>query len=291
MIDDIDIKVGRTYPIKHVIEELKRHPDIRLGHILALNRHEYHSGVVELEALQKRMDRAEIGGEEIVYDMSGKKRIGTHDIVVLSIMDPYTKYVRYEKFYEELYEKISDAIDKVTSGVVMTRSEDIIKEVRNEGFSVEKEDDVFDGICIFFTRKGIESRRILKEKDGKRREYVIFGREGTITKEEQDRSIGDKEKEKLPSIGEREAIEIKEKTKEFEQSYRELEKDIIPFITQKKVGGAINIDQIISEVKKIIPNIENRKDIFIKGMILFFKEKGVSTEIMKKENLIIFKMI
>jgi hypothetical protein len=59
MINEIDIKVGKTYPIKYVIEELKKHPDIRIGHILALNRHQYHLGVEELEALQNVIAKAE----------------------------------------------------------------------------------------------------------------------------------------------------------------------------------------------------------------------------------------
>lgn len=298
MVNEIDIKVGKTYPIKHIIEELKKHPDIRIGHILALNRHQYHLGVEELEALQDDINKAEKEGEVLVYDIAGKKRIDASDIAVLSIIDPYSRYMKYERFYEDLYKQIEDAIDTSTTGVIMTAPKDLLEEARKEGFGVEKESDLLDGIYIFFNRRGIEGRHITKDKDGTKNEYIVFAREGTIEKEDKsersDRKVDKKEKGKgkLLDITEHEAMELKEKTKEFENFYVELEKDIITFISQHKdKEGAVGIESIMLEAKKVIPNVENRQDIFIRGLILYFNGRGIGIEVLKDKNFMIFRMM
>lgn len=296
MVNEIDIKVGKTYPIKYIIEELKKYPDIRIGHILALNRHQYHLGVEELEALQGDIAKAEKDGEVLVYDISGKKRINAYDITVLSIIDPYSRYIKYEKFYEALYKQISDAIDGSTTGVISAIPKDLLEEARKEGFGVEKESDLLDGIYIYFSRRGIEGRRVVREKDGEKKDYIAFAREGVFETEDkserQDRKVDKKEKGKLLTITEHEARELKEKTKEFENFYAELEKDIIAFISQHKdkEGGAA-IESIMLEAKKVFPNIENRKDIFLRGMILYFNGKGVSVEVLKDNKSMIFRMM
>jgi hypothetical protein len=301
MVNEINVKVGKTYPIKYVIEELKKHPDIRIGHILALNRHQYHLGVDELEALRDDINKAEKTGEVLVYDISGKKRIDASDIAVLSIIDPYSKYMKYERFYNDLYKQIVDAIDGSTTGVIMTAPKDLLEEARKEGFGVEKESDLLDGIYIFFSRRGIEGRPITKDKDGTKKEYIVFAREGVIEKEDQsdkpdrsDRKVDKKEKGKGQAISmtEHEAKELKEKTKEFENFYIELEKDIITFISQRKdKEGAVSIESIMLEAKKVLPNIENRQDVFLRGMILYFGGKGINVEILKEKNFVIFKMV
>lgn len=298
MVNEIDIKVGKTYPIKYVIEELKKHPDIRIGHILALNRHQYHLGIDELEALQRDIDKAGKDGEVLVYDISGRKRINASDITVLSIIDPYSRYMRYEKFYEELYKQIEDAIDESATGVIMAAPKDLLEEARKEGFGVEREGDLLDGIYIFFNRRGIECRQITKDKDGTKKDYIVFAREGTIEREDRaersDRKVEKKErgKGKLLDITEHEAMELKEKTKDFENFYVELEKDIISFISQRKDReGAVGIESVMLEAKKIIPNVENRQDIFIKGLILYFNGKGIGVEVLKDNNFFIFKML
>jgi hypothetical protein len=296
MVNEIDIKAGKTYPIKYVIEELKKHPDIRIGHILALNRHQYHLGVEELEALQNDVYKAEKEGEVLVYDISGKKRINAYDITVLSIIDPYSRYIKYERFYEELYKQISDAIDESTTGVISAVPKDLLEEARKEGFGVEKESDLLDGVYIYFSRRGIDGRHIVKDKDGVKKEYIAFAREGILEKEDkserQERKVGKKEKGKLLTMTEHDIRELKEKTKEFENFYSELEKDIIPFISQHKdkEGGA-TIESIMLEAKKTFPNIESRKDIFLKGMILYFNGKGVGVEILKDNESMIFRMM
>lgn len=290
MINEIDIKVGKTYPIKRVIEELRKHPDIKLGHIFVLNKHEYRLGVDELEELQKRIANSEKIGMA-TYDISGKKRINPSDIYILGMIDPYTQYEKYEKFYDEFYKQISGAIDVSDSGVVMASTEDILKEAR-KGFEVEKGDDLFDGISIYFNRRGIESRRIKKGKEGERKEYIVFGKEGVISKEEKaDKKTKEEAKTKLVTMSEHEAMELKEKTKEFEPFYVDLEKTVLNFIEKSKdKSAAINIDNIMTEAKKTIHNVEIRKDIFLRGLIQYFKEKGMSAEILKAENFLIFKM-
>jgi hypothetical protein len=45
------------------------------------------------------------------------------------------------------------------------------------------------------------------------------------------------------------------------------------------------------EAKKTFPNIESRKDIFLKGMILYFNGKGVGVEILKDNESMIFRMM
>lgn len=296
MINEIDIKVGKTYPIKYIIEELKKYPDIRIGHILALNRHQYHLGVEELEALQSDISKAEKEEGMLVYDISGKKRINASDITVLSIIDPYSRYMKYEKFYEDLYKQIEGAIDGSATGVIMASPKDLLEEARKEGFGVEKEADLLDGVYIFFNRRGIEGRRITKDKEGTKNEYIVFAREETIEKEDRsertERKVDKKEKGKLLNIAEHEAMELKEKTKEFENFYTELEKDIITFISQRKdKEGAVGIENIMLEAKKTIPNIENRRDIFIKGLILYFNGRGIGIEILKDNDFMIFKML
>ncbi len=289
MVDNIDIKVGKIYPIKYLIRELRDHPDIRLGHILALNKHEYHLGVVELEALQKKLIRAEREGDIAAYDMTGKRKIGITDTVVLSIIDPYSQYAKYGKFYEELYGQILTAIDSSTSGVVMAGSEDIINEIKKDIYGIEKEEEVFSGMFIYFARKGIDAKKITKIKEGGRKDYIVFGREGSVIKgEPSDKNIVDR---KLPGISETNDASIIEKTKEFEHFYSELEKDVMTFIDQRKDGGAIDIGNIMSEAKKTLPNVENKKDIFLKGMILYFKGKGITTDISENKNFIVFKKL
>lgn len=298
MVNEIDIKVGKTYPIKYIIEELKKYPDIRIGHILALNKHQYHLGVEELMALQNDIIEAEKDGEVLIYDISGKRRINASDITVLSIIDPYSRYIKYEKFYDELFRQITDAIDMSTTGVIMASPKDLLEEARKQGFGIEKDSDLFDGIYIYFNRRGVESRLIMKGKEKERKEYIVFAREGVIKGDEKQEkpygNIGKKEKDKgkLISITERETQELKEKTKEFEKFYAELEKDILPFISQRMdQGGAVGIDSIMSEAKKIVPGSERDKDLFLRGLALYLSEKGISTEILKDDNAVIFKMV
>ncbi len=295
---EIDIKVGKTYPIKRLKEELEKHPDIKLGHIFALNTHQYHLGLRELDALEKMMIEKE-KKEEIIYDMSGKKRIDASSVIVLDIMDPYKKYEQYGKFYADLYGNIEKAIDSSSSGVVMALLDDILKEAHKETFVIEKVDDFLAGLRIFFDRKGIENRRITKDSEGKKKEFIVFGREGTITKgEKADKTHREvekgEEKKKLITESEYDIRELKEKTKEFEHFYGELESSVIAFIKSSITkDAAIKVENIIDEAKKTIPNIEIRKDIFLKGLIQFYKEKGIDTEIKKgvgAENFMIFKM-
>ena len=191
MIKEINIKVGKIYSIKYIIEEMKKYPDIKLGHIFALNKHLYHLGIEKLEELQKVIKKAE-KDNMAVYDLYGRRRIEPSDITILGIIDPYSKYEKYGKFYEAFYKQIEIAIDASDSGVVMAPSGDILSEARKEGFEIEKSDDLFNGIFIYFSRRGIESRHVLKGKEGEREEYVIFGREGTITREEKvQKKLGD----------------------------------------------------------------------------------------------------
>lgn len=297
MVEEINIKVGKIYRIGHVIEELKKHPDIRLGHIFVSNRHEYHIGLDELYVLQKKIKKTEREGSITeVYDISGKRRIDPYDITILSIIDPYTKYEKYEKFYDELYAQISGAVEQSSSGVIKALSDDILKEARKEQFVIEKDDDLFDGICIYFSRKGIESRRIAQSEEGERKEFVIFGREGTITKEEnvekEERVVKEEEKKKLFVTSEQEIKKLKEETKEFESFYEELKKDVVPFAEKSKdKEAAVNIDDIMKEARKKILGVDNKKEIFLQGLILYYKTQGIDTEVMKAKNFMIFKIL
>jgi len=132
----------------------------------------------------------------------------------------------------------------------------------------------------------------MKGKEGERKEYVVFGREGVISKEEKaDRKTRDEVETKLVTISEHEAKELKEKTKEFESFYIDLEKTVLNFIEKSKdKSAAINIDNIVTEAKKTIYDIYNRKDLFLRGLAQYFKEKGMTVEILKTENFVIFKM-
>lgn len=284
MIRELDIKTGKTYSIKHLIEELKEHTDIKLGHIYVLNKHEYRLGIAELEELQKRINKAE-REDTATYDLSGKRRASASDITVLGIIDPYSKYEKYEKFYNEFYKQIESHIDSSDYDVVMAPIEDILKEARKEGLAIEKDDDLLDGISIYFERKGIESRRVLKEKEGVRKEYIVFGRSGTIITTTKEEKVEKKpEKGKLVSITGRDAQIVKEQTKEFESFYSDLEQTVLAFIKQSKdKSAAIKIDNIVEEAKKTISDADSKKDMLIKGMTLFFNEKGINTEIKKDD--------
>lgn len=295
MIKGIGIKVGRTYPIKFIIEELKKYPDIKLGHIYVLNKHEYRLGIPELEELQKRINKAE-KEDSGIYDVSGKRKISAYDITILNILDPYLKYEKYEKFYNELYDQIDTSIDSIESGVVMASSEDIIKEARKIGLAIEKDDDLLDGITLYFGRREIESRRIVKDKEGVRKEYVVFGRSGTIVRQEPIHKLP-----KITSTGvldlslerDQEYVkELKEKTKEFEPFYSDLEQTVLAFIKQSKEGNAaVNIDNIMTEGKKTNKNVDSKKNIFLQGLVQYFNEKNIATEILKKDNFMVFKMV
>lgn len=284
MIREIDIKIGKTYPIKYLIEELKKHTDIKLGHIYVLNKHEYRLGLAELEELQKRIIKAErdnIGS----YDLSGKRKANVSDVTLLSIIDPYSKYEKYEKFYKEFYDQIEKGIETSEFNVVMASIVEILEEARKEGFAIEKDDDLLDGISIYFERKGIDSRRVMKEKEGVRKEYIVFGRSGTIVTTTKEEKVEKKpEKGKLISIIGRDAQIIKEQTKEFEPFYSDLEQTVLAFIKQSKdKSAAIKIDNIVEEAKKTISDADIKKDIMLKGMTLFFIEKGINADIKKDD--------
>lgn len=291
MIRELDIKTGKTYSIKYLIEQLKKHPDIKLGHIFVLNKHEYHLGLAELDELQKKISKAE-RENTVVFDLFGKKKINASDVAVISIIDPYSKYEKYEKFYKEFYEKIETALDSSSFDVVMATTEDIIKEARREGFAIEKDDDLLDGISVYFDIRGIENRRVMKEKEGARKEYIVFGRSGTIITDAKEEKVEKKpEKGKLISITGRDAQIVKEMTKEFEPFYSDLEETVLAFIKQSKdKSAAIKIDNIVEEAKKTISDADIKKDIMLKGMTLFFSEKGISADL-KKDDKGIYHMI
>jgi len=280
---ELDIKVGKTYNIKHLIEELKEHPDIMLGHVYALNKHEYRLGFSDLEKLQKMIKKADIDGV-VAYDLFGKRKVDTSDIYVLNILDPFTKYQKYEKFYEELFRNIESGIDASSSGVILALSQEIISEAEKMGFEIEKTENLFGGILIYFERRGIESIRMKKGEGGERKDYFAFAREGTIKREEQGERKPDTGKGKLISMSEHETKLLKEKTKEFEPFYSELEPIVVAFIKQSNdKSAAVKIEEIIKEAKKTIGDAVNKKDILLKGMILYFHEKGISAEIKKDE--------
>ncbi len=280
---ELDIKVGKTYDIKHLIEELKEHPDIMLGHVYALNKHEYRLGLSDLEKLQKIIKKAEIDGV-VVFDVYGKKKIDVSDIYILNILDPFTKYLKYEKFYEELFRNIESGIDASSTGVILALSEEIINEAKKMGFEVEKPENLFGGIYIYFERKGIESIRMKKGEGGERKDYFAFAREGTLKREEQGERKADTGKGKLISMSEHETELLKEKTKEFEPFYSELEPIVRDFIKQSKdKSAAVKIEEIVKEAKKTIGDAGNKKDILLKGMTLYFHEKGINAEIRKDE--------
>ena len=285
MIRELNIKVGKTYSINHLIEELKQHPDIKLGHIYVLNKHEYRSGIEELEELKKRINKAE-RENVVVYDLNGRRKISPSDITVLGIIDPYSKYEKYEKFYGDLYKEIDAAISASDSGIVMAPSDDIVAEARKEGFAIEKDEHLLDGIRIFFERKGMESRHITKGKEGERKEYVVFGKEGSIAKEEKLEKKGD-DKGRLITTTEYDINILKENTKEFESFYNDLETTVVVFIKQSKEGNAaVEISNIVEEAKKTIVNINNKKDLFLRGLVQYFNEKGISTDLRKADYMI-----
>ena len=177
----------------------------------------------------------------------------------------------------------------------MAPSEDIINEARKNGFAIEKDDDLLDGIPIFFERREIESRRIIKDKEGTKKEYVVFGKTGAIVSSTKEEKVEKKpEKGKLISMSGRDVQILKEKTKEFEPFYSDLEQTVIAFIKQSKdKSAAIKIDNIVEEAKKTIGDAESKKDLLLKGMKLFFNEKGISTNVQKddKDNFhMIFEM-
>ena len=310
MTNEIDIKVGKTYPIKHLIEELKKYPDIKLGHIFVLNAHEYRLGVAELDALQKRIEKAEREHSEI-YDISGKRRINPFEITVLDIMDPYLKYKKYEKFYEELYKQIEKAIEESPTGAVLSPSANILEEARKEGLRIEKDRDLFDGMAMYFGRREMDAVRVVKEIPRERKEYededvelekekkevVVFGRKGKFPErtERTERRVVETEKKKLPTITGPSIQEIKELTKEFEPFYSSMETDILSFIKNSKdKKAAVKVANIMSEAKITIPDVHKDKDILLKGLAQFYKERGIDTEEIiddKGENFLMFKSV
>lgn len=278
MIEELNIKVGKTYRIKHLIEELKKHPDITLGHIFALNEHLYYQNASKLKELYEKMIRADRGGT-ISYDVYGKNKVNIYDVYVLGIMDPYDKYRKYDLFYKEFYDYIANSLESTSTGVIDALEEEIAKEAMKLGYEFEKHDDLLDGIYIYFIRKGIESFRVIKGESGKRKRYIEFAKEGVISREEGTEKLPKKEKVTLLGLPEEEKRIIRENTKEFESFYSDLEKTITTFIIQNKRKNAlVNLEDVDNEIIKVFGDIGSKKDVFMKGMILYLNEKGFSAE-------------
>lgn len=275
LLDEIKLEVGKSYPIDYVIKEIEKAPDIRLGHIVVsvLYEHVYHADKLKLEELSKKIKRiiAERGKE---YERIGKKFIATDSITILAIDDPYTKYQKYTGFYVSIEPQIVKGIEDSVRGQIAAPIEAIIEEAKKAGFVIEDIEEFFNGMGIFFRRKGITTKPI----SGK--EYILFEKIDKIRPSASKNILSEIE------AAEKEYEKYATYTKFYESFFEQIAKGIVE---SKKGEIAAPIKAIIEEGKKLDYIALGKDDDFLRGMGLYFKVRGIDIEKTPDRTHVIFR--
>lgn len=269
-MDNINLEVGRSYPIDYVVKELEKAPEVQLGHIILMHEHLYHVNKVRLDGLAKKIKKmiAE-GGKE--YEKRGKKFVATSDVTILSIIDPLTKYDKYTKFYKSLELEIIKGIEDSKRGSVAAPTDAIISEARKTGMEVLDEEEFLDGLGLYFKRKEISTGPISGGK------YILFEKAGIPTA-------------KKVKISEIESVEKEyEKYQKYTKFYEGLFGHIVEGMSvSKKEDIAAPIDGIMDEAKKLDFVTEGKEKDILKGMNIYFSARGIKSNIVDNK-YVIFK--
>lgn len=259
-LGDVKLEIGKPYNIDYVIKELEKAPEVQLGHIVVhvLHEHVYHVNRLKLEGISKKIKKiiAERGKE---YERIGKKFIPVSDITILSIMDPYARYEKYNDFYMALESQIEKGIKESKRDQVAAPVDAIISEARKM-VVVDDEKELLNGIGIYFRRKGIATSPISEGK------YILF--------------------EKLKPYVVRSTTFTEQKTEErayekysvYTNFYEDLFRQIVEGIATAKRGEiATHVNAIIGEAEKDF-DIKGKEEEFLKGMKLYFKTRWIKAE-------------
>jgi hypothetical protein len=257
IMSSINLQVGKTYPISHVIDELEKAPEVQLGHIVVMHEHLYHVNKYKLEEVAKKMQKVvEEGGKE--YEKRGKKFVATSDVTILSIMDPLTRYEKYVKFYNALEPEIVKGIEDSKRDSVAAPTEAIINEARKTGIEISDEEEFLDGLGLYFKRREIKTGPISGGK------YIIFEKTGISTARKI--TVSDLE------ATEKEYAKYREYTKFYEDFFKQIVEGIV---VSKKGEIAAPIDGIMSEAKKLGFAVEGKEKDILRGMDIYFSTRGI----------------
>ena len=169
----IKLETKKTYPVEHVISELKRFPETKLGHIIINREHLYEIGIKELEEIEKKVRTKEAKGENVYVRADDKyNKISDVTILTIKLMPFYTEFVakiereeegrikatylarKYGEFYKNFSKYILENIGRFKDRYIQASMIDIIAEAEKEGVIVE-DDDFFNGMIPYFKNEGI----------------------------------------------------------------------------------------------------------------------------------------
>lgn len=144
-----NMEIGKTYKIEDLIEELEKTPDIQLGHIVIAGIHKYHQNKRNLEDI---LMAAMIG-------IAKEEKPPVINVTVLSIINPFERYVRFIPFYNSIERDILYDVEKSLRGEIAISMENMIEEVKKFGITNIEEKKQFNeflsGLKIYFMRKKI----------------------------------------------------------------------------------------------------------------------------------------
>ena len=171
----IQLDIKMTYSIEHVISELKRFPETKLGHIVMNREHLYKIGVKELEEIEKKIKLKESRGENVYVKIGDEyRKISDITILTIELMPFYEEFVvkmereeeerikaeylihKYGDFYRTFHKYISENIARFKDRRVQASMADIITESQKEGVIIENDTDFFIGMTSFFKNEGID---------------------------------------------------------------------------------------------------------------------------------------
>lgn len=170
------LETNKTYHIEHVISELKRFPETKLGHIIINREHLYEIGIKELEDIEKKVKAKEVKGENVYVRADDVyRKISDVTILTIKFMPFYAEFVRkmeieeerrikaaylarkYGDFYKNFSKYILENIGRFKDRYLQASMMDIIAEAQKEGVIVE-DDDFFNGMIPYFKNEGIDVR-------------------------------------------------------------------------------------------------------------------------------------
>lgn len=261
---EVKLEIGKSYSVDYVIRELEKAPEVQLGHILivATGEHVYHVNKLRLEKdVAKKIKRViKEGGEE--YKKRGKKFIPLSDIVILSIIDPYAKYDKYNTFYTSFIEYVEKGIMDSAKGIVAAPTDAILDEAKKI-IELEDEEDFLDGLGIFFKIKNIDTK---VTSGGK---YIVF------------------EKIRSTSV-KRVALSNMEseyyKYSQYTSFYDDFFKKIVEGIATSKKGEiAAPIGTILTEAEKLGFAVKGQEKGFLRGVEMYFDIRGIKMTVMQNK--------
>jgi hypothetical protein len=170
----IKLETNKTYPIEHVISELKRFPETKLGHIVINREHLYEIGIKELEEIEKKVKTKEAKGDKVYVRADDKyNKISDVTILTIKLMPFYAEFVtkmereeegrikaaylarKYGDFYKNFSKYILENIGRFKDRYIQASMIDIITEAEKEGVVIE-DDDFFNGMIPYFKNEGID---------------------------------------------------------------------------------------------------------------------------------------